>query len=578
MMFMFVFSFVGAAVSEASFCCEETKSGALCVNAPEDECNPSSSIAPTSCDTTSYCQLGTCYESEEGICMENTPQNVCNNNGGTWSEKSVELIPQCQLGCCIIADQAAFVPLVRCKKLSTLFGVENNYRTDITNELSCIAAAQSQDKGACVYEKDFETTCEFITRGECEGEDVEGGRTFYKDILCSAEELATNCAKQASTTCYKGDVYWVDSCGNYENVYSSDKVKSWNNGKILEASKICDASDGSDKSCGNCDYILGTRCSESSGFFNSEAFCKKTECVDRDGESRINGESWCVKDSGAGNGEDKVGSRYYREVCVDGEVIVEPCADFRNEICIEDSIDTSAGDFSTAACKVNKWQDCVLQKEEEDCLKSSRDCIWIDGIVNGTVFGAELWGIKDKDEERDVAETGTKSEGGICVAKVTPGLEFWQEGNAQEMCAMANQRCVVTYEVGIIGQTGEWQTADVASEEDINLLGLKKKVIAGSKACLDEDWALKANQVCSAMGDCGGYVNYNNVYTDDGYKWTESVWDAYTLGDRISSILKTVSKSWKVEDKEFSSSYKTKIKNGFTGMIVSSIILGGSYE
>jgi hypothetical protein len=571
--------FADDAVSEASFCCERSKVGAWCVNAPEDQCNPSYSAAPTSCETTSYCQLGTCYESEEGICMENTPQKVCENDGGTWSDKSVEQLPQCQLGCCIIADQAAFVPLVRCKRLSTLFGIENNYRTDITDEMTCIATAQSQDKGACVYDEDFQKTCEFTTRGECTGdEDAEGGKTFYKDLLCSFEDLATNCAKQSSTTCYKGDVYWVDSCGNYENVYSNDEEKSWNNGRVLEPSEVCDPSNGDDKACGNCDYMLGTRCSESSGFFSSEAFCKKTVCVDRDGDSRINGESWCVQDDGAGNGEDRVGSRYYRELCVDGEVIVEPCADFRNEICIESSTETTIGDFSSAACKVNKWQDCILQEDEEDCIKESRDCIWIDDIVNGTIIGAELWSIEDKDEEEDKTESIIKSKSGICVAKISPGLEFWKEGNAQEICAVANERCVVTYEVGIIGQTGNWKTADMISEEEGSLFGLKKKVIEGSKDCLDNNWALKADQVCSAMGDCGGYVNYNKVYTDDGYKWTEAIWDANTIWETISSMWKTESKSWKVEDKEFSSNDKIKIKGGFVGMLIAPMVIGGINE
>ena len=349
------------AVSEASFCCEQTDVGAWCVNMEnEDDCRDSHSVAPTSCETTSYCRLGTCYDSDEGICMENTPQRVCVAGGGTWDDKPIEQVPQCQLGCCIIADQAAFVSLVRCKKLSGLLGIENNYRTDITNEVSCIATAQSQDVGACVYEEDFERSCDFVTRGECVGESgTETGKTFYKDFLCSAEELNTNCKEQISTTCYRGDVYWVDSCGNRENVYSKNKDDSWGNGLVLEANEVCDPSDGSDKDCGNCDYMLGTRCSEDDSFLSGEAYCKKTVCKDRDGDERINGESWCVTDGTTGEGVDMVGSRYYRELCVDGEVRVEPCADFRNEICLENSIETSEGEFGTAACRVNRWQSCI---------------------------------------------------------------------------------------------------------------------------------------------------------------------------------------------------------------------------
>jgi len=115
----------------------------------------------------SYCRLGTCYESEEEFAWKIHHKEFVNDNGGTWDAREIEQVPQCQLGCCIIADQAAFVPLVRCKRLSTLFGVSIDYRTDINNEVSCIAEAQAQDVGACVYEKEFERTCEFTTRGDC---------------------------------------------------------------------------------------------------------------------------------------------------------------------------------------------------------------------------------------------------------------------------------------------------------------------------------------------------------------------------------------------------------------------------
>ena len=575
-------SFVEAAVSEASFCCEQTDRGALCVNMEDqNDCKSAYRVAPTSCATTSYCRLGTCYDSDEGICMENTPQSVCNAKNGTWNEKEIEQVPQCQLGCCIIADQAAFVSLVRCKKLSGLLGVENNYRTDITNEISCIATAQSQDIGACVYEEDFENTCDFTTRGECVGETgTEGGKTFYKDFLCSAEELNTVCAKQISTTCYRGDVYWVDSCGNRENVYSKDEAKSWYNGIVRVASEICEANSDGNKDCGNCDYMSGTRCSDDTGFLGGNAFCKKTVCKDRNGDERKNGEAWCVMDSGHGDGNDRVGSRYFREVCVDGEVMVEPCADFRNEVCIENSVEVSDGTFSSAACRVNRWQDCIMQEEEEDCLSAARDCTWVDDIADGTVIGVELWAL----EGENVEETEVSSSG-FCVASVPPGLEFWKEGNAQETCSLANQRCVVTYELGLIGKVGEWiskEDSEMVNEEDTEWYnesgGLKRKVIEGSKECLDEDWALKANRICAGLGDCGGYVNYKRIYTDDGYKWTESVWSgAGSLWDAIKKLWSDEEGEWVVEDKEFSETSETAIKNGVSGMIIASVI-GGKYE
>ena len=85
--------------------------------------------------------------SKEGLCLENVPQRICQENNGTWSEKKANELPICSLGCCIIADQASFVTMTRCKSLSTFFGVKTDYRPDITSERTCIETANAQDEG-----------------------------------------------------------------------------------------------------------------------------------------------------------------------------------------------------------------------------------------------------------------------------------------------------------------------------------------------------------------------------------------------------------------------------------------------
>jgi len=478
-------SFVFAASSGASYCCEKTTGGAWCVNEDEDVCDSSYRLTPTSCESTSYCRLGTCYDSVEGICMENVPQRTCTDDGGTWTEGDVSEVPQCSLGCCIISDQASFVSLVRCKRLSTLFGVSIDYRTDIGNEISCIAEANSQDVGACVYEEDYDRICEFTTRGDCASDvDVDvvnssssvvsGDKTFYEGLLCSAEELGTSCARQVGTTCYNGDVYWVDGCGNRENVWSSNKDLSWNSGRILDADSVCNANDGGNDNCGNCDYLLGTRCAEKEGLGSSGHYCRTNECVDGDGNVRINGESWCVVDEN----EDFPGARYYRQVCDDGEVETEPCAEYRNEICIESFIDTTSGDFGTAGCVVNRWEDCVLQVDEDDCLDADeRSCKWIDS-AEGLVLG-------------------NSSGGKVCLPAHSPGLEFWKDDGAGEVCGQASATCTVVIEKDIFGS------------EDI---------VSGAE-CMEKAWANSMNDVCVSLGDCGASINYDGVRTEDGYSW-----------------------------------------------------------
>ena len=75
-------------------CCEKTTSGAWCQNTIEEDCDISGDSitgspfrkTPTSCDATSFCNLGCCVDSEEGLCMQNTPQRVCQNSGATWND------------------------------------------------------------------------------------------------------------------------------------------------------------------------------------------------------------------------------------------------------------------------------------------------------------------------------------------------------------------------------------------------------------------------------------------------------------------------------------------------------------
>jgi len=445
-------------LSEPTVCCERTNNNGYCINTAKENCDNGYHISSTSCESTSYCKKGTCYDSLEGICVENTPKLVCDDEGGMWDERSINELPQCQLGCCIISDQAAFVSLVRAKRLSTLYGVEMDYRTDVNNELECIALAQAQDVGACIFEKDFIKTCEFTTRGDCNEMD------FYKNYLCSNEELNTECARQVSTNCYQGKVYWYDSCGNKENVYSSNMEISWNNGKVIEPENICQKNQGDDA-----EYekgILGINKP-----IYGDYYCRKNICIDDEGNERKNGESWCVYDGNVGNGKDRIGSRHFRYNCVNGEIHIEPCADFRNEVCYSEIVETIEGDYSNAGCRINRWQDCTQQTDKDSCENfDKRDCRWL---------------------------TGVSIRGDVCLPKYAPGFKFWEGGDAQKICTQGNIQCIVSTEKDVFG-------------------GAHDKV---NEECLTEEWAIQMNQYCSGLGDCGGFVNYKGHYTCDGFKW-----------------------------------------------------------
>jgi hypothetical protein len=491
----------------ADYCCEKTDYGAWCQNAPDEKCDSKFRKAPTSCDAVSYCKGGCCYDSSEGLCMENTPQRVCEEYEGSWSENSECDIPQCELGCCVIDDQAAFVTLTRCKKISSFYGIESDFRTGIDNEVECIGLAGLRDQGACVYEdkEDYVKTCKFTTREDCNSilatnSSVDQG--FHEGYLCSASELATDCERSTKTTCLEGhdEVYFVDTCGNPANIYDAGKANDpayWN--KIITKEESCGAGSGNANSgtCGNCDYFLGSLCKKSDRGNTPQYgnnICSDLNCYGTtDGEDHRHGESWCSYDANTGQASDPVGSRHVRHICVNGEELTEPCEDYRNKVCIESVTETDMGDFTEAACIVNRWQDCVQQEEQEDCNNTDkRDCYWIEG--------ASFTRAKESNTGEAGAIGGVVQGGGLCVPDVPPGLRFWEDGDAQGVCSIGNAQCTVYYEKGLFDS---------------------KKCIDNCE-CLESGWAEQMNKVCTSLGDCGAYVNWvGNGNVKEGYEWKE---------------------------------------------------------
>jgi hypothetical protein len=472
-----------SAVGEINYCCEKTVSGAWCQNAPQQQCAPNFRKVPTSCEATSFCKPGCCYDSHEGTCMENTPEIVCNNNGGIYSSQSAECdIPQCTLGCCLLGDQAAFVTQTRCKRLSAVYSLETNFRSDIANEMDCVASATSDEKGACVFEKDYETTCKILTQKECN--DLKKNQenvSFHAGYLCSAETLGTNCGPTQKTTCVEGkdEIYFLDSCGNLANIYDSAKYKDkeyWTKMYGKEESCNYESKNGNagSSTCGNCDYYLGSTCKQydrtkdqkSPSYGNN--ICRDLSCQ-YDGKTYQHGETWCVTNT---NKADSPGSEYFRLVCYNGEVTIEPCAAFRAETCIQSDING----FKAAACKVNQWQDCISQDNQKDCENTDkRDCQW---IVNG-------------------------EDNFVCAPKYAPGFNFWADAKqTEEICSIASTECTAKFEKGLLAST--WKCV-----ENCNCC-VNGKASDGKEyeGCTGDNYEKQKNNFCSSLGDCGKKTNY----------------------------------------------------------------------
>ena len=351
-----------------------------------------------------------------------------------------------------------------------------------------------------------------------------GNKGFYRNTLCSNDKLQCGCAKQHHTECYQGRVYWYDSCGNRENVYDANKAKSYNNGFVLPVASSCTAK-ANDPKCGNCDYSHGTLCGQAPLDINpsfGDLACIDLNCENayddkispNAGGDKKHGESWCIYDKFPGNGRDRPGARHYRHLCIAGEEMVEPCADFRDQICIQGVIgkeifETQASfnlqkgfDYVEAACRKNRFEQCSKFTKKSDCENVAySDCYWTEsGIINMSKT-IETIGISGELETTPP---------GNCVPLVPPGLKFWPDEetinmgretpigqqsatgkspdlDAKAACSKATNECIVMF-------------------EDRPLRGISKKCIKNCH-CLQEDWIIAGYNSCTAQGDCGAKYN-----------------------------------------------------------------------
>jgi hypothetical protein len=460
-------------------CCIQDNAGAWCQIYDSGEINskcPADKIVSSGCNEVSLCQIGTCIDPEQGLCTSGSPRINCEDGNGEWIDDPNSNVQECRKGCCVLGENVEYTTEARCDYLSITEGYENDYR-QVDNEIECLAMKETVGSGACVFENSGDKdNCRFGTINEC----IAWRGEFYENLLCSNPSLNTNCEKQDSVQCVEGkdEIYWFDSCGNRENIYSIDKDSSWNGGKILSKVESCNPnSDNADsQSCGNCNYFLGSICSNDAknGVEETNLICKDLSCIDEDGNERTNGESWCVYDSYVGEGKDTVGSRHWKRVCKDGVVEVDPCADYRGEICVESDYEG----ISTASCVINRAMECINSNQEdpdataEACSENSHCILTEVSVDEGFEFS-------------------------LCTAQVPAGFELKGEderskNSAKQLCSYASQECTVIYEKKVSG----WECISNCE-------------------CETKKFAQEMNNLCVGLGDCGSYINFVGDGTDN---------------------------------------------------------------
>ena len=532
MIFLFgiiILSMTSFVKASANYCCQKTTSGALCRNAPQASCDTSNGLQaqPTSCNQTSYCQIGTCVDTTQGMCLPNTPKSVCENNGGYWTLNSTSQIPQCSYGCCLYGDQSSLVTQTRCSTIGSMTGQNVTYRPDITDELTCLASAASPEKGACVYtESSGVKSCKLTDQEGCNKLKSVSGYSkvnFNVGYLCSAAFLGTICGPRGGTTCVpdSSQVYFKDTCGNLANVYDASKLNDeqyWT--KIIDPTDSCGADsvngNANSATCGNCNYLAGSICKpyvrgENVKPSYGDNICQDLGCHTGElaqefkkeyGRDPYHGESWCALSNKAGVKGFGVGTESYVLSCYDGEVIQEGCSvgNHRSLVCKSDV----TNGVSSAACIVNLWQDCEGQTTEAACTDASkRDCKWIEGYsITGNATDANGNSIQAS-----------------CVPKYPPATNFWDgsQNTTANLCSIGNSISVVQYSVAVL--------QDIKNHDDNNFASRLYRITHWKKkgesySPIDAsgteyaNWIGTKNSICSALGDCSASANYQGVGSD----------------------------------------------------------------
>ncbi|MDP2909114.1 MAG: hypothetical protein Q8N77_04890, partial [Nanoarchaeota archaeon] len=341
-------------------CCEKTLNEQYCFYGDSSNCDPAKQYASVSCEQTSFCQLGCCYDLDEGLCYRNVPQSKClSTDGGEWyKDVTCNSVGSCRLGCCTIGSQCFMATEQSCAIQTAQYSeLELDFSSDIATETECQNVCRAKEKGCCV---NLDKSCAYETREAC---DTARG-SFYNQQYCSDIALC-GCLKHNKKECRDDDVYWLDSCGNLEDVAE------------------------------DCDYSKGTICKKSGDDYTcGSTNCESTYSDEKNvhdpnmGGVRKNGESWCVYESGTGDYMDRPGTRHYRHMCVNGQEIIESCRDFREEVCAQGKV----SGMTEAQCLHNDIYESPITEQistvprgfqfwedKGDCDESTVDCtvVWL---------------------------------------------------------------------------------------------------------------------------------------------------------------------------------------------------------
>ncbi|MDO8459508.1 MAG: hypothetical protein Q7S74_00195 [Nanoarchaeota archaeon] len=493
------------------------------------------------------CKIGTCQDPSEGICQFNAPKGSCEEKEGKWFDDPNGNIEECNRGCCVLGTEAKFTTDLQCQKtaedLGLVYGESATFDSTLNSEMACLALATGEQQGACTFDSGDSSGmkgCKLVSQSECS--QIHG--TFNAGMLCSNPSLNTICTTKKSSSCVDGldEVYWFDSCGNRENIYGSEVAGK--EGMLLAKSESCSIGEAGDwlknqASCGNCNRLFGSVCGDKTSEEKLDDtsqgdVCLNLGCEDDsdNGRRRENGETWCAYQTkfgvagadipgfaalsyagglgGIGGGFiggfiggrsiGPPGSLFYRKSCQDGKIELTACENYRNQICTEhqEPKEGSSEKFSTAACRVNRWQECLKYNPTQQVGG---------GLGTAQVILAMTQCEFDPDCFVKTVEVGKNFRFPVCLPKYPPGFNLGNgvSGGGEQVCKFASQEC----------------TAVFVKEQKGFLFGPVEWVCKANCECVEgndpdstqpsQKFVSEMNNFCTSLGDCGQKVNYKGI-------------------------------------------------------------------
>ncbi len=429
-------------------CCVENIYGDYCVSGTTEGSCAGDFYEGSSCETLPECEVGCCIMAD-GTCGSGGSKLACDSiEDAVFNTGSCEDYDECTLGCCWLGSEYDVdMTYEECLVKYEDSGLTPNFEEGISLE-QCYSFVAAEEKGCCVGLDG----CMYDSAEMCDEMDTDTGYGFYPNQYCTdvgdylvdgGFEAFCECEPTDEVFCDGGDLYAVDSCG-------------FEDGLIESCPESCSEIAGGCVTSA-CEDTFSFPSSTVFGDFNSydvyyqdfsDVWQKKEFTL---GGKRKSGEMWCVYEGPVGSFRDRPGTQHYIAGCVDGDERLLSCGSAREEVCVA-GYDLS-NEMFTASCEVNNF---------------------------GTYYGQDYHGSGDTNEIAEqyfqpMDDPVENSDGSLGVSSIP---------TATNDCSLASFTCEVVYG----DQNTGWEVY-------INSL------------CLRPDFSMMAADYCSSRGDCGLDIN-----------------------------------------------------------------------